>query len=292
MADQLPLAFQTEFDSRVEAVFQDVSNLRGTTFEKMGVVGKFVQFRRRGKGVATPHVRNSPITPLNLGTTVATAELTDWDAAEREDPFDLAKINWDDMSVVAQSLGMALGRRSDQIRLDAMEASSTPNTVAVDYGSVGTTTALNVEKINRSRALLLKNGVTPMRGQWHAAISAEALEGALNDTKIGSQDFNVLKSLYEGSLDEYSGFTFHVIADRDEGGLPLNGSGYRKCYFWDSMAVGYGEGINEGMDGRVRIDWSPDYGGWVLNGKLSAGAKVIENAGLIEVLVDESKAAE
>ena len=290
MADQLPLAFQTEFDARVEVAYQENAVLSGKMYEKMGITGKYCQFRRRSKGAATPHVRNSPITPLNLGLTVATAELGDWDAAERLDPMALIKINWDDQKVVAQSLGMSIGRRSDRIRIDAMSAAS-PTQIAVDYGSTGTSTALNVEKINRARALLLKNGVPDGRGSWHAAISAIALEGALNDTKIGSQDYNVLKSLYEGSLKEYSGFSFHVIGDRDEGGLPTDASGYRKCYFWDAMSVGYAEAMNQGMNGRVKIDWSPDYQGWLLCAKLSAGSKVIESEGIIECLVDESKAA-
>lgn len=288
MADQLPLAFETEFDANVEAVFQEMGVLRGTTYEKMNVRGKYEQFRRRGKGVATPHVRNSPIVPLNLGLTVATVELTDWDAPERLDPFDLAKINWDDFKPVSESLGMSLARRSDQIKIDAMEAAS-PTQVAVNYD--GSNTALTVKKINRARALLLNNGVMGGPGMWHAVISAFALEGALNQSQIGSQDYNVLKSLYEGSLKEWSGFTFHVIGNRAEGGLPTNASGYRKCYFFDKNAVGYAEGMNVGMEGRVRIDWSPDYQGWALCGKLSAGAKVIESEGIIEVLVDESQAA-
>lgn len=290
MADQLPLAFQTEFDAMVSVAFQNHAVLMGTMYEKRNITGKYCQFRRRSKGAAVPHVRNSPITPLNLGLTVATCELTDWDASERLDPMDLIKINWDDQKVVAESLGLAIGRRADQLRIDAMAAAS-PQQIAVDYESPGTSTALSVKKINHARALLLKNGVPDGPGSWHAAISALALEGALNDTKIGSQDYNVLRSLYEGALKEYSGFTFHVIGDRDEGGLPTTALGYRKCYFWDTNSIGYAEAMSEGMDGRVRIDWSPDYQGWLLCAKLSAGSKVIEAEGIVEVLVDESKAA-
>lgn len=284
MSDQLPLGFETEFDARVMAVFQEQQVLMGSCFEKFGVVGKYVQFRRRGKGVATPHVRNSPITPLNLGLTVATAEMTDWDAAERLDPNDLAKINWDDMSVVAESLGMALGRRADQIKIDAMEAAS-PTQIAVDYG--GSNSAINVEKINRANALLTKNGVPAGPGMRQAVISAVSLEGALNDTKIGSVDYNVYKSLFEGNMKEYSGFTFHIIGDRAEGGLPTDGSGYRKCYFFHKDALGYGEAFDQ----KVRKDYSADYQGWVFCGKLSAGSKVIESDGILEVLSDESTAA-
>ena len=289
MPDQLPLAFQTEFDARVLAAYQQSAILLDKVYSKKNVTGKFCQFRRRSKGAATAHVRNSPVTPLNLGLTVATAELTDWDAAERLDPFDLRKINWDDFSVVAENLGNAIGRRHDQLIVDAMESGVT-TTVAVDYGTVGTDTALTVEKINRASALLNQAGVTATPGNRHAVISAVALEGALNDTKIGSQDFNIIKALYEGSMQQYSGFKFHVMSDRDEGGLPKAGDN-RSCYFFDMNSVGYAEALMEGMNGGVRKDWSPDYQGWLMCAKLSAGAIVIEAEGLIEVLVDETQAA-
>lgn len=287
MADELPLGFQTEFDARVVAAYQQSAVMMNKVYEKKNVTGKYCQFRRRGKGSATPHVRNAPVTPLNLGLDVVTAELSDWDAAERLDPFDLKKINWDDQRIVAESLGMAVGRRHDQIIINAIEA-DVNQTVAVDYGSTGTNTALNVKKINHAAALMNYNAVPPMNR--YGFISAYALEGALNDQKIGSQEYNILKALYEGSLTKYSGFEFTVIANNDEGGLPISGN-IRSCYFIQQDAVGYAEGLIEGMDGRVKMDWSPDYQGWLLCAKLSAGAKVIETAGVVEVLVDESKAA-
>jgi len=291
MADNISLAFATEFAARAETAFQDIQKLDGTTQEQMDVVGKFVQFVRVDKGVAVPHTRNSVLPNANLGTTVATAETTDYDFSQLIDPFDQAKVRWSMMDPYCKAIGYGLGRRRDQMKLDAIEAGAT-QTVAVDYGSTGTNTALNAEKINRARALLLKQGVPDAAGKWHAAISAEALEGALNDNKIGNYDFNVIKALYEGSMKEYAGFMFHVIADRAEGGLPTDANGYRKCYFWYEDAVGYGQNINEGMDGMCRIDWDTSYGAWRALGRLGGGAKVIEDEGVVEVLVDESKAAE
>lgn len=285
MADTLPLAFQTEFDARVEVVYQGRQMLMDRTYTKSGVVGKYTQFRRVGKGVATPHVRNAPLTSLNLDTIVATAELTDWDAPQRLDPFDLAKINWDDMGVVAESLGFAIARRADQIKIDAFQAGVT-QTIAADYGSM-TATGLTVEKINHARAILQSKAVPMQAGRWCAAISSLASESALNEEKIGSQFYNMFLSLFQGQISQYSNFEFVVIPDNAEGGLPLSGD-IRSCYFFDKMSTGYAEGLQEGMDGRVRTDWSPDYQGWILNARLSAGAKVIEPDGLIEVLVDET----
>ena len=286
MADTLPLAFQAEFDSRVEVVYQGHQMLMDRIYQKTGVVGKYCQFRRVGRGVATPHVRNAPLTSLNLDTIVQTAELTDWDAPERLDPFDLAKINWDDMGVVAESLGLAIARRADQIKIDAFQAGVT-QTIPVTYGAMANT-GLTVLKINHARAILQQNAVPMQQGRWCAAISGEASESALNEEKIGSQFYNMFLSLFQGQIVNYSNFEFVVIPNVQEGGLPLSGD-IRSCYFFDKMCAGYAEGLQEGMDGRVRTDWSPDYQGWILNARLSAGAKVIEPSGLIEVLVDQTK---
>lgn len=290
MADNLPLAFQTEFDARVQLAYQASAQLLDKCYTKNNIVGKYCQFRRRGKGSALPHVRNSPLTPLGIDTIVATVELTDWDAPERLDPFDLAKINWDDMSVVSEALGRSIGRRSDQIKIDAMQAGVT-QTVPVDYGTTGTSSALNMQKINRARQILLKNNVPSEGTRWFAAISASSLESLLNDKRAINNLYNPLRPLMEGEVKHYCGFEFIVIGDRDEGGLPINPTtGYRSCYFWEEKAYGYADAIIEGGNGmRTRMDWSPDYGGWLLNARLSAGAKVIETLGLIEVLIDESK---
>lgn len=286
--DTIPLAFQTEFDSRVSVAYQQSAILLDKVYTKKNVTGKFVQFRRRSKGLAVPYVRKSPIQVANLGTTVVNAELTDWIAADRVDPMDLIKINWDDQKVVAENLGNMIGRRHDQIIVDAMEA-GVQTTIAVNYPS-GSNTALTVKKINRASALLNKFGVGALPGERFALISAEALEGALNDSKIGSLDFNVLRSLYEGSLKQYSGFTFLVMSERDEGGLPVSGT-VRSCYFYEKNSTGYAEALMEGVNGQVRTDWSTDYGNWLLTAKLSAGATVIEDVGILEVLVDEAQAA-
>lgn len=290
MADTISLAFETEFAARAEAAFQDIQTLQGTTQEQMNVVGKDIQFVRVDQGQAVPHVRNSVLPNANLGTTVKTATKTDWDMSQLMDPFDQDKVNWSMKEPYAKSIGYGIGRRMDQIKLDALVAGAT-NTIAVDYEDGNTNTALTVKKINAARAELLKNGVPDVKGQWHAAISAYAVESALNDDKISSIDFNVLRALQAGELKEYAGFTFHLIADRNEGGLPENGNGYRQCYFWYQDAIGYGQGLAEGFDKMVRIDWDTSYGAWRALGRVSAGATVIEPEGVVEVLVDESKRA-
>lgn len=290
MADTIALAFVTEFAARAEAAFQDIQTLQGTTQEQMGVVGKDVEFVRVSPGVAVPHTRNAILPNANLGTTVAIATKTDWDFSQLIDPFDQDKVKWSMMEPYAKSIGYGLGRRSDQIKLDALESGAT-TTIAVDYESSGTNTALSVKKINTARAELLRKGVPDVPGQWHAAISAYAVEAALNDDKISSIDYNILRALQEGKLKEYSNFMFHVIADRTEGGLPTDANGYRKCYFWYSDAVGYAEGLSEGFNGKVRVDWDTPFGAWRALGRLSAGSVVVEADGVVEVLVDESKRA-
>lgn len=290
MADTISLAFETQFALRAEVAFQEMQSLNGTTQESFNVVGYQKQFTRVEPGVATPHVRNAILTNGNLGTTVTTLELTGYDFSQLIDPFDQSKVSWDMMEPYCKSIGYSLARASLQSKINAFEAGTT-QTVAVDYGLTTGTIGLSVKKINRARALMLKKGVPSIPGKWHAAISAFALESALNDDKISNIDYNILKALYEGSMENYSGFTFHVIADMAEGGLPIDSSGYRKCYFWYNDAVGYAESINQGMDGKCRVDWDTLHGSWRALGRIGCGAKVIDPNGIVEVLVDESQAA-
>ncbi len=82
--------------------------------------------------------------------------LTDFYAAEYSDIFLQNKINFDERSELAQVVGSAIGRRQDQILLDALLAASAGSSVAntvVTSGSA-TTSDLNVGKIIAAKKAL------------------------------------------------------------------------------------------------------------------------------------------
>jgi len=145
MAIGLSNAFVTLFDAEVKQAYQAKAQLVGATRQRRGVEGATVKFPKVGKGVATLRVPQTDVTPLNVDFSQVTATLEDWNAAEYSDIFMQQKVNFDERQELVQVVANAIGRRQDQLILDALAASGTSNTVANDIG--GTDTNLNVAKL-------------------------------------------------------------------------------------------------------------------------------------------------
>jgi hypothetical protein len=171
MAISLSNAFVTLFDAEVKQAYQGKAQLVGAVRQRRGVEGSTVKFPKVGKGVATVRIPQSDVSPLNVAFSTVTCTLTDYNAAEYSDIFNQQKVNFDERSELVQVVGNAIGRRQDQIILDALAASSTSSVVSEDIG--GTNTGLNVAKLREAKKYLDKNNV-PMDNR-HAIIHANSL---------------------------------------------------------------------------------------------------------------------
>lgn len=274
MAVSLSNAFVTLFDAEVKQAYQGKAMLVGAVRQRRGVEGQTVQFPKVGKGVATARITHSDVTPMNVGFNKVTCSLSDWNAAEYSDIFSQQKVNFDERSELVQVVGNAIGRRQDQIILDAIAASSTTNTVSEDIG--GTNTGLNVAKLREAKKLLDKNNV-PFDNR-HIIIHANSLASLLGETSVTSSEFNTVKALVQGDVNTFLGFRFHTIGDRDEGGLPI-ASSERKLWAFHRDAIGYAEGIAP----RTEINYVPEKTSWLVNALFSAGAVAIDAEGIVEI---------
>jgi hypothetical protein len=267
-------AFITLFDAEVKQAYQAKAQLVGAVRQRRGVEGSTVKFPKVGKGVATVRVPQSDVTPLNVSFSNVTATLQDWNAAEYSDIFNQQKVNFDERQELVQVVANAIGRRQDQIILDALAASSTANVVDEDEG--GTDTGLNVAKLRAAKKLLDKNNV-PMDNR-HIIIHANSLASILGETAVTSADFNTVRALVSGELNTFLGFTFHTIGDRAEGGLPIANT-ERKLWAFHRDAIGYAEGIAP----RTEINYIPEKTSFLVNAVFSAGAIAIDAEGIVEV---------
>jgi len=267
-------AFVTLFDAEVKQAYQAKAQLVGAVRQRRGVEGSTVKFPKVGKGVATVRVPQSDVTPLNVSFSQVTCTLQDWNAAEYSDIFNQAKVNFDERQELVQVVANAIGRRQDQIILDALAASSTGN--VVDENEGGTDTGLNVAKLRAAKKLLDKNNV-PMDNR-HIIIHANSLASILGETSVTSADFNTVRALVSGELNTFLGFTFHTIGDRAEGGLPIANS-ERKLWAFHRDAIGYAEGIAP----RTEIHYIPEKTSFLVNAVFSAGAIAIDAEGIVEV---------
>jgi len=288
MSRELSAVAVTQFDTETKHAYQSMGVLGGTTTERRGVVGNEYKFRKMGKGLAKERTAPSAdAIPMNVDHDFIACNLTDWDAPEYTDIFNSIDVNFDEVKELGFTIAGALGRRDDQIKIDAMEAgtfSATPAAtegylVGTDVGGSGTN--VNVAKLRRIKKYMDDEEV-PSDGR-HINISASGLEGLLGETQVTSSDYNSVKALVQGDVDTFLGFKFHTIGTRAEGGM-AKAAAVRDGYAWHESAVGYANGI----DVTTRVEWSVDKDSWKSTGYLKAGAVIRDIRGLVKYQATEA----
>tara|TARA_R100000654_G_scaffold2657_4_gene9773 strand:+ start:5938 stop:6786 length:849 start_codon:yes stop_codon:yes gene_type:complete len=282
MSTNLSPAFVQLFEAEVHQAYQGAAVLRGAARMRTGVVGDTVKFPKVGKGQASVRVPQTSVVPINAAFSSVSVSLTDYIAAEYSDIFNQQKINFDERQELAQVVGNAIGRREDQILIDALNTASAGSTVAktvVTSGSAANSD-LNVGKILAAKKALDAKSVPAT--DRHFVIHANNLSGLLGDERAISSDFQTVQALVGGQINTMLGFTFHVVGDRDEGGLPLS-SGDRTCFAFHRSALGCAVGIAP----KTEINYIPEKTSFLVTSMLSMAAVVIDTDGLVDVICDE-----
>ena len=275
MSIGLSPAYVTLFDAEVKQAYQGKAALVGATRQRRGVEGNLVKFPKVGKGVATLRVPQTDVVPFNTDFSQVTATMQDWNAAEYSDIFMQQKVNFEERSELVQVVANAIGRRQDQLILDALLAGKGST---VGHGSAD----LTVAKLRAAKKTLDTNNVPPE--DRHMIIHANNLSSLLSETSVTSADFNTVRALVSGELDTFLGFKFHTIGDRTEGGLTINASSHRKCLAFHKDAIGYGEGIGP----KTEINYVAEKTSFLVNAMLSACSVAIDSEGIVEVEALES----
>jgi hypothetical protein len=270
MSRNLTNVARIEFDAQVKAAYGAAGKLRRMVRYKGNVVGNEVRFRRTGRGMATRRIPQTDLTPLNLTYTTITCTLADWIAAEYTDVFDQQKTDVQERGIVAAEIGHAIGRREDQMIIDALDAANAAN--AIPVGTTGMTDA----KLRRAQALMDQRSVP--EGMRKLIISARAKEDLLADVRFSSRDYVEATVIRTGRLPQIYGFDCEVIETRDEGGLPLAGT-TRTNFAFDMQAIG----LAVGLSGTTAVDWIAEKTSWLASQPFSGGAVAIDSEGIIEI---------
>jgi hypothetical protein len=283
MAQSITNAFVTLFDAEVKQAYQSESVLRQAVRLRSGVQGQTYKFNKLGKGSATARIPQTDVTPLNVTYSQVTATMSDYNAAEYSDIFHQAKVNFDERSELVQVVSKAIGRRIDQLVIDALNGASGASTVAKNVVTSGSAanSNLNVGKlIAAKKALDTKN--VPFDDRC-IAVHANNLAGLLGDERAVSGDFASIKALVSGEINTFMGMKFIVLGDRDEGGLPLT-SNDRSIFAFHRSALG----MAENMAQKTEINYVPEKTSFLVNSMFSAGAVSIDDEGIVKITCDES----
>jgi hypothetical protein len=274
MSQNIDNVFIDFFDAEVKRSYGDKRKLAGKTYEKQ-VTGKTAYFNKKGKGLATQHNAGSEVTYMNTDFSRVSCDLKDWEAFDQADKFDSKKINFSEVSELAEVAGDAIGLRMDQIIIDAINTGREASDATYTVGAVGN--ALTVATLLSAKKRLDKNGVDSTdRIFIH---NSDQLQDLLNTTQVTSADYNSVQTLVHGSVNSFLGFEFIMIADRQEGGLPNPGSTSVRGFAYHKRAVG--SAIGMGME--TEMTWIPKERAWMVGAEFSAGAVVIDKTGIVSV---------
>lgn len=276
MRTNLSAVEQIEFDALVKAEYRSAGFLlREAIRRKENVIGASVQFRRAGQVVSVPTGYSQSVTPQDPGFAAETATLVKHTTPVTVDTIEDLTVNFDSAMEAAQLVAQAMGRRSDQISLNALNAN------AGDTIPDGNTN-LDYDKYTKIIEFFEDNGV-PLSDRW-VAMSANNFRSLLRQEEFTSTFYTKNMVLDRGMVRDYLGINVVVIPAMVEGGLPKTGD-IRNVLAWHKMSAGMGVGANF----RTEINYLPRETSWLVNGIFSAGATVIDPRGVLIVQADETQ---
>ncbi len=282
MPQSLSNVEQVEFDAMVKLEYRSRGFiLRDTTRVRTDVVGATCQFRKVGQVIANPVAYQNTVAIQDPGFTALTATLVKYAAGTAVDEIQDLTVNFDTKRELAMVVAMAIGRRSDQIIIDALGAGGSDQATIAAGG-----TNMSYAKM-RNVVQYFEQDAVPIEERY-IAMSGNNLRALLNDDHITSRFFTSNDTVVDGSLQykDLLSMNVRIIPDMTEGGLPIGvtAANVRNCYAWHKMAMG----MAIGQDMRTEVNYLPRETSWFVNGLFFAGAVTIDNRGVFFVNADES----
>lgn len=275
MSISLTAVEQIEFDALVKAVYQSSGHLlRGAARTRTDVTGRTIEFRKVGQvqSVETGYMQAVTIQDPNYDKVSAT--LRKYTTPTGVDSVQELTVNFSTKMENAMLVAKAMGRRCDQIDIDALDAD--PGETIVDGG-----TNFTYGKFTQVYEYFEDNAVP--KGDRFLALSANNLRSLMGDDQFVSTFYTQNRILDRGYILEYLGINVITIPQMNEGGLPKAGN-IRSAFAWHKDALG----MAYGHDLRTEINYIPEKTTWLINGLFSAGAVVIDNTGVFQIDCDES----
>lgn len=274
MSTEISKSFIKNFEADVHLAYQQMgSKLKNTVRYKNNVKGSTTVFQRVGKGIASGKARHGLVPVMSIDHTPVECELQDYYAGDWVDALDELKLSIDERRVIASSGAYALGRKTDELIIEALNKASSTNDVG-DYTEV-----LTKEEILNAFAKLNENDV-PDDGQRFGI--------------VGPLQWNVLLNIAEFSSSDYAGDNLPFLKGTESRkwlginwimhtGLPLDGTN-RDCFIFHKTAVGHASG----QDVKSDITWHGDHAAHFVNNMMSQGACLIDETGIVRMKCKEA----
>jgi len=266
MANTIDVAFIKQFETEVHMAYQRMGSKLRNTVRTTNVTGSTARFQVIGKGTASTKSRNGNVTPMELAHTNVEVTMADFYASEYMDKLDDLKININERQAVAQSAAAALGRKTDEILVTAMDAGANSTQIGATGSAVSKADLLSLFET-------LGNADVPEDGQRYLAMSPSGFADLFNINEFASSDYVGPQNLpFAGgmTMKEFLGFKIFSTSAVAGG----------KNFSYHTSSVGLG--VN--ADVQTEVNYIAEKVSHLATSMMSMGAVVIDSDGIYEVL--------
>ena len=266
MANTIDQAFIKQFETEVHLAYQRMGSKLRNTVRSSNVTGSVARFQKIGKGAANTKARNGDVTAMELVHTNVEATMADFYAPEYIDNLDELKININERQAVAQSAAAALGRKTDDILITAMDAGANATQIADTAGALVKDDLLTLFSTFGAADI-------PEDGQRYIAMSPAGYTDLFNINEFASSDYVGPQSLpFAGGMTMKEFLGFKIFSTSAVAG------GKNFAYHTSSVGIG----INS--DVQTELNYVPQKVAHLATSMMSMGSVVIDNNGVYEVL--------
>lgn len=274
MSTSINTAFVKQFEKEIHEAYQRLgSKLRGAVRQANNVKGSSTVFQKVGKGVASTKSAHGMVPVMNVSYSAVECALADYYAGDWVDRLDELKINHEERQVIANAGAYALGRKTDELIINAL---ATANTLTIPDANIG----LTRDKVLKAFELLGEADV-PDDGQRFAVVGWQQWSELLKIQEFASSEFIGSDDLpYKGTqAKRWLGTTWIPHS-----GLPIDGSDIRKCFWFHRTAIGHASG----SDVQTDVSWHGERAAHFINNMMSQGAALIDGNGVAVISCDET----
>ncbi len=284
-------AFIQQYTNNVTMLEQQLhSNLRGAVDVEM-VGAEFTYFEQLAATAM------NELTDRNADTRITKQDhrrrrvaLQDFDIADLIDKPDLIRSLIDPTNPYVRNFAAAAGRQFDDTIITAFDAtvptgktgSSSDTFDSTNYEIGVGTSNLTTAKLRTARRILeaAENPEDEGDNQWYVVCSAEQREGLLGDSEFQNSDFNSVRALVDGHVDNWLGFKF-LKSER----LPeVTATNVRSVFAWrkSGMKLAVGKEPKGFVDVRPDKNHSTQVRYW-----MNCGAVRMSQKSVVRILCDE-----
>mgnify|MGYP005991291963 FL=1 len=266
MANTIDQAFIKQFETEVHMAYQRMGSKLRNTIRSTNVSGSTARFQKIGTGTASTKSRNGNVTPMELAHTNVEATMSDFYAAEFIDKLDELKTNINERQAVAQSAAAALGRKTDELIIAAMDAGANSTQIHDTSSALEKADLLSLFET-------MGTADVPEDGQRYLAMSPAGYADLFQINEFASSDFVGPQNLpFAGgmTMKEFLGFKIFSTSAVAGG----------KNFAYHTSAVGIG--VNS--DVQTEVNYVAEKVSHLATSMMSMGAVAIDDNGIYEVL--------